>query len=144
VTLATWDAARLTVGGVLAGVDAVLDGTVAGALVHARPAGHHAEPDRAYASTYLNSVACGAEHALTRGLQRVAIVDRYVHAGNGAERIFRNPFCLLAVLEGLAGTSGGIPDPWLAAPTVRAAGAPADARVHAALAAVRAAQPRWF
>jgi acetoin utilization deacetylase AcuC-like enzyme len=52
VTEATWDAARLTVGGVLAAVDAVLDGRMRRALVHARPAGHHAEPDRAIASTY--------------------------------------------------------------------------------------------
>ena len=55
-----------------------------------------------------------------------------------------NPFCLLGVLEGLAGTPGGIPDPWLDAPTVRAAGAAADARVQAAVAAVRRAQTRWF
>ncbi len=268
VTPATWDAARLTVGGVLAAVDAVLDGRVDRALVHARPAGHHAEPDRAFASTYLNNVACGAEHALSRGAARVAIVDWDVHVGNGAERIFwdrpevlaisvhqqdwypahagavgatggpraegrtvnvplppastdaayvlafdavvapivrgfgpdlilvaagqdasvldptgrmlvsaagfrrlaeraallagevcggrlvasteggyspvYNPFCFLAVLEGLAGTSGGIPDPWSGDPTVLAAGAPADDRVRAALAAVRAAQARWF
>ena len=67
VTPATWDAARLTVGGVLAAVDAVLEGRVQRALVHARPAGHHAEPDRAIASTYLNNVACGVEHARARG-----------------------------------------------------------------------------
>jgi acetoin utilization deacetylase AcuC-like enzyme len=268
VTPATWDAARLTVGGVLAAVDAVMDGGIERALVHARPAGHHAEPDRAFASTYLNNAACGAEHALRRGAGRVAIVDWDVHVGNGAERIFwdrpdvlavslhqqdwypahaghvraaggpraegatvnvplppactdagyllafdavvapvvrafrpdlilvaagqdasvldptgrmlvsaagfralagraatlagevcggrlvacteggyspvYNPFCFLAVLEGLAGTSGGIPDPWSGDPTVLAAGAPADDRVRAALAAVRAAQARWF
>jgi acetoin utilization deacetylase AcuC-like enzyme len=268
VTPATWDAARLTVGGVLAAVDAVLDGDVQRALVHARPAGHHAEPDRAIASTYLNNVACGVEHARARGVQRVAIVDWDVHVANGAERIFwdrddvlaislhqqdwypahagalratggtgaegstvnvplppattdagyllafdeivapvvrgfrpdlilvaagqdasafdptgrmlvsaagfrtlaervaqladeltggrlvvsteggyspiYNPFCLLAVLEGLAGESTGIPDPWHDDATVLAARAPADDRVRAAVAAVRTAQPRWF
>ena len=268
VTPATWDAARLTAGGVLAAVDAVMDGRLERVLVHARPAGHHAEPDRAFASTYLNNVALGAEHALRRGAERVAIVDWDVHVGNGAERIFwdradvlaislhqqdwypahagaveatggpagegctvnvplppattdagyelafdqvvapvvrrfrpdvllvaagqdpsvldptgrmlvsaagfralagraamlagevaggrlvvcteggyspvYNPFCLLGVLEGLAGTPGGIPDPWLDDPTVRAAGAPADARVHAAVAVVRRAHTRWF
>jgi acetoin utilization deacetylase AcuC-like enzyme len=268
VTAATWDAARLTVGGMLAAVDAVLDGRAGRALVHARPAGHHAEPDRAIASTYLNTVACGAEHARARGVARVAIVDWDVHVANGAERIFwdrpdvlalslhqrdwypahagavdatggpraegatvnvplpaaatdaayalavdavvapvlrafrpelilvaagqdasvldptgrmlvsaagfrglaerialladelcegrlvaateggysplYNPFCLLAVVEGLAGRRSGVEDPWLDDPTVRAAGAPADERVHAALDAARRAQPRWF
>jgi len=267
VTPATWDAARLTVGGVLAAVDAVLGGRLERALVHARPAGHHAEPDRALASTYLNNVACGAEHALRRGARRVAIIDWDVHVGNGAERIFwdradvlavsvhqqdwypahagavgatggpgaegrtvnvplppgttdagyllafdevvapavrafrpdlvlvaagqdpsvldptgrmlvsaagfralaeraallaeevaggrlvasteggyspvYNPFCLLGVLEGLAGTGGGIPDPWADDPAVRAAAGPADARVHAAVAAARRAQGPW-
>ncbi|MEA2292730.1 MAG: hypothetical protein QOE86_369 [Solirubrobacteraceae bacterium] len=268
VTAATWDAARLTVGGVLAAVDAVLEGRIRKALVHARPAGHHAEPDRAVASTYLNNVACGVEHARALGVERVAIIDWDVHIANGAERIFwdrddvlaislhqqdwypahagalastggpaangatvnvplppattdagyllafdeivapivrgfrpdlimvaagqdasvsdptgrmlvsaagfralaeraahladdltggrlvasteggyspiYNPFCLLAVLEGLTGESGGIPDPWHHDATVVAARAPADDRVRAAIAAVRRAQPRWF
>ena len=268
VTPATWEAARLTVGGVLAAVDAVLDGALQRAFVHARPAGHHAEPDRAIASTYLNNVACGVEHARARGVDRVAIIDWDVHVANGAERIFwdrddvlaislhqqdwypahagavdatggpgargstvnvplpaattdagyllafdeivapivrsfrpdlimvaagqdasvfdptgrmmvsaagfralaeraghladdltggrivvsteggyspiYNPFCLLAVLEGLAGESAGIPDPFHGDATVRAARAPADERVRAAVAAVLRAQPRWF
>ena len=268
VTPATWEAARLTVGGVLAAVDAVLDGGIQRVLVHARPAGHHAEPDRAIASTYLNNVACGVEHARARGVERVAIIDWDVHVANGAERIFwdrddvlaislhqqdwypahagavdatggsgaqgstvnvplppattdagylyafdtivapivrgfrpdlimvaagqdasvfdptgrmmvsaagfraladrvaqladelaggrlvvsteggyspiYNPFCLLAVLEGLAGESAGIPDPWHKDATVRAARAPADDRVRSAVADVQRAQPRWF
>jgi acetoin utilization deacetylase AcuC-like enzyme len=268
VTPATWEAARLTVGGVLAAVDAVLDGGVRRALVHARPAGHHAEPDRAIASTYLNNVACGVEHARARGVERVAIIDWDVHVGNGAERIFwdrddvlaislhqrdwypahagalratggsgaegatvnvplppattdvgyrlafdeivapivrafrpdlimvaagqdpsvfdptgrmmvsaagfrtlaervaqlaeeladgrlvasteggyspiYNPFCLLGVLEGLAGESAQIADPWEHDASVIAARAAADDRVAAAIGAVRQAQPRWF
>jgi acetoin utilization deacetylase AcuC-like enzyme len=268
VTPGTWEAARLTVGGMLAAVDAVLDGRLRRVLVHARPAGHHAEPDRAIASTYLNTVACGAEHARARGAERVAIVDWDVHVGNGAERIFwdrddvlaislhqqdwypshagaldatggpgargstvnvplppastdagyalafdelvapivrgfrpdlilvaagqdasvfdptgrmlvsaagfralaervaaladeltggrlvvsteggyspiYNPFCLLAVLEGLAGESSGIADPWHHDATVLAAQASPDDRVRAAVAAVRSTQSRWF
>jgi acetoin utilization deacetylase AcuC-like enzyme len=268
VTPATWDAARLTVGGVLTAVDAVLDGHIPRALVHARPAGHHAEPDRAIASTYLNNVACGVEHARRRGVERVAIIDWDVHVANGAERIFwdrddvlaislhqqdwypahagalratggsraqgttvniplppattdggyrlafdelvapivrgfrpdlimvaagqdasvfdptgrmlvsaagfrtlaeraaqladeltggrlvvsteggyspiYNPFCLLGVLEGLAGQSAGINDPFHDDPSVHAARAAADGRARAAIAAVRGAQPRWF
>src|SRR3954451_4245101 len=97
VTPETWDAARLTVGGVLAAVDAVLDGRVQRALVHARPAGHHAEPDRAIASTYLNNVACGAKHARAAGVARVAIIDWDVHVANGAERIFWDRDDVLAI-----------------------------------------------
>ena len=97
VTPATWDAATLTAGGVLAAVDAVLDGRVRNALVHARPAGHHAEPDRAIASTYLNNVAIGAEHARSRGAERVAIIDWDVHVANGAERIFSDREDVLAI-----------------------------------------------
>jgi acetoin utilization deacetylase AcuC-like enzyme len=264
VTPATWDAATLTAGGVVAAVDAVLDGRVTRALVHARPAGHHAEPDRAIASTYLNNVAIGAEHARLKGAERVAIIDWDVHVANGAERIFwdrddvlaislhqqdwypahagalhatgggttvniplpaattdggyhlafdalvapivrafrpdlimvaagqdasvydptgrmlvsaagfrglaervarladeltdgrlvaateggyspiYNPFCLLGVLEGLAGESGGIAAPSHHDPTPQATRAPADDRVRTAVAAVRGAQPRWF
>jgi acetoin utilization deacetylase AcuC-like enzyme len=252
----------------LAAVDAVLDGRVRRALVHARPAGHHAEPDRAIASTYLNNVACGVEHARALGVERVAIIDWDVHVANGAERIFwdrddvlaislhqqdwypahagalhatggpgaegstvnvplppattdagyrlafdeivapivrafqpdlimvaagqdasvfdptgrmmvsaagfrtlaervaqladeltggrlvasteggyspiYNPFCLLGVLEGLAGQSAEIADPWHDDATVQAARAAADDRVRVAIAAVRGAQPRWF
>src|SRR3954453_9116736 len=97
VTPATWDAARLTVGGVLAAVDAVPDGRVQRALVHARPAGHHAEPDRAIASTYLSNVACGVAHAQARGVERVAIIDWDVHVANGAERIFWDRDDVLAI-----------------------------------------------
>jgi hypothetical protein len=60
------------------------------------------------------------------------------------ERPVYNPFCPLGVLEGLAGQSAGIADPWHDDATVLAARAAADDRVRAAIAAVRAAQPRWF
>ena len=55
-----------------------------------------------------------------------------------------NPFCLLSVLEGLAGESAGIADPWDDDASVLAARAAADDRVVSAIAAVRQAQPRWF
>jgi hypothetical protein len=48
------------------------------------------------------------------------------------------------VLEGLAGQSAEIADPWRDDATVQAARAAADDRVRVAIAAVRGAQPRWF
>ena len=69
---------------------------------------------------------------------------RLVVSTEGGYSPIYNPFCLLAVLEGLAGESAGIPDPWHDDATVLAARAPADDRVRAAVAAARRAQPRWF
>ena len=69
---------------------------------------------------------------------------RLVASTEGGYSPLYNPFCLLAVLEGLAGETGGIPDPWADDPTVLAARAPADDRVRAAVADVRRVQTRWF
>jgi acetoin utilization deacetylase AcuC-like enzyme len=84
----TWEAARLAAGGAVAAVDAVVDRRAPRALVQVRPPGHHAERDRAIGACYLNNVACAAERARARGVERVMIVDWDVHIGNGAERIF--------------------------------------------------------
>jgi acetoin utilization deacetylase AcuC-like enzyme len=44
-----------------------------------------------------NNVAVGAAHALTRGIERIAIVDFDVHHGNGTQDIFwRAPHVLYA------------------------------------------------
>ena len=69
---------------------------------------------------------------------------RLVASTEGGYSPLYNPFCLLAVLEGLAGQYAGVPDPWHDDPTVAAARAPADDRASEAVAAVRRAQPRWF
>jgi acetoin utilization deacetylase AcuC-like enzyme len=53
-----------------------------------RPPGHHAERDRAMGFCLYNNVAVAAAHALSRGLERVAIVDIDVHHGNGTQWIF--------------------------------------------------------
>ena len=69
---------------------------------------------------------------------------RLVASTEGGYSPIYNPFCLLGVLEGLAGASGGIADPYYDDPTLVAARAGADDRVRTAIAAVRGAQPRWF
>lgn len=53
-----------------------------------RPPGHHAEADRGHGFCVYDNVAVAAEVALSRGLQRVAIVDIDVHHGNGPEQAF--------------------------------------------------------
>ena len=64
-----------------------------------------------------------------RGLaERVALLadelceGRLVAATEGGYSPLYNPFCLLAVVEGLAGRRSDVEDPWLDDPTVRAAG----------------------
>ena len=65
------------------------------ALAHAdpafalvRPPGHHAERDRAMGFCLYNNVAVAAAHALSRGVDRVAIVDIDAHHGNGTQWTF--------------------------------------------------------
>lgn len=55
-----------------------------------RPAGHHAERDRAMGFCLFDSVAVAAELALRElGLRRVFVLDWDVHHGNGTAEIFR-------------------------------------------------------
>jgi acetoin utilization deacetylase AcuC-like enzyme len=77
------------VGGVLAAVDAVVEGTVRNAFCAVRPPGHHATPDRGMGFCIFNNVAIAARYAQQRhGLERVLIVDWDVHHGNGTQAVF--------------------------------------------------------
>ena len=81
--------AKLTTGGVLAAVDAVMAGQVQNAFVAARPPGHHAFPDRAKGFCLINHVAVAAHYVRQRyNLERVLIVDWDVHHGDGTQEIF--------------------------------------------------------
>jgi len=82
-------AALRAAGGVLAAVEAVLDGGYAGAFAAVRPPGHHAEADRAMGFCLFNNAAVAARFALkVRGLRRVLLVDWDVHHGNGSMHSF--------------------------------------------------------
>ncbi len=82
------EAARLAAGGLIAMVDAILDGPIAKGVALLRPPGHHARPRRAMGFCLLNNIAIAAAHARARGVSRVLVVDWDVHHGNGTQEMF--------------------------------------------------------
>jgi acetoin utilization deacetylase AcuC-like enzyme len=82
------DIAALAAGASIAAVDAALDGQAARGFVLGRPPGHHATPTRGMGFCIFNTVAVAAAHALSRGVDRVLIVDWDVHHGNGTQDAF--------------------------------------------------------
>jgi acetoin utilization deacetylase AcuC-like enzyme len=84
----TYEVSLLAAGGLLAAIDAVMDG-LPNAFALIRPPGHHAERDRAMGFCIFNNVAIGAHYALsTHGLERILIADWDLHHGNGTQHAF--------------------------------------------------------
>ena len=82
-------AAEAAAGGVLAAVDAVMEGKVQSAFCAVRPPGHHATKGRAMGFCLLNNVAIAARYAQQKHkLAKVLIVDWDVHHGNGTQAAF--------------------------------------------------------
>jgi acetoin utilization deacetylase AcuC-like enzyme len=82
----SWEAASLSSGAACSAVDSALAGETAFAV--ARPPGHHAGRDYGMGFCLTNHAAVAAGHALSGGLERVAILDWDVHHGNGTQDIF--------------------------------------------------------
>lgn len=85
----SYEIALLSAGGVMASIDAVMDGTVRQAFALVRPPGHHAVADRGMGFCVFANVAVAANYARRRyGLERILIVDWDVHHGNGTNDAF--------------------------------------------------------
>lgn len=82
-------AALLAVGGLTAGVDAVVSGETGNTFCAVRPPGHHAARNTAMGFCLFNNVAIGARYAQAEhSLKKVLIVDWDVHHGNGTQDAF--------------------------------------------------------
>ena len=87
---ASWRAALHAAGGACDMVRALVGGESRVGFGGLRPAGHHAERDRAMGFCLLNNVAIAGELAISElGVDRVLILDWDVHNGNGTAEIFR-------------------------------------------------------
>lgn len=85
----SYDIARLSAGGVIEAINAVIDGKVDNAYALVRPPGHHAEADQGVGFCLLaNGVLAILQAKATRNLKRIAVVDIDVHHGNSAEHAF--------------------------------------------------------
>ena len=82
----SWEAASLASGAACSAVESALSGETAFAI--ARPPGHHAGRDYGMGFCLTNHAAVATGHALSRGLERIAILDWDVHHGNGTQDIF--------------------------------------------------------
>ena len=88
-TPSSFEVARLSAGGVISGIDAVMTNQADKAMTVVRPPGHHATPNRSMGFCLLNNIAIGARYAQTKyNLKKILIIDYDVHHGNGTQDIF--------------------------------------------------------
>jgi len=89
ISLESYEIALLAAGGVMAGVDAVMNRRVENVFCAVRPPGHHASRKQAMGFCFINNVAVGAAHARAAyGIERIFILDWDVHHGNGTQDLF--------------------------------------------------------
>jgi len=87
---ASYEAALRAAGAACEMTRALVAGEARAGFCAVRPAGHHAEPDRAMGFCLFDNVAIAAELAIRElGLERVLVVDWDVHHGNGTVAAFR-------------------------------------------------------
>jgi acetoin utilization deacetylase AcuC-like enzyme len=87
----SFEAALLAAGGILVGIDKIMEGDLNTVFALVRPPGHHAESNRGMGFCLFNNVAVGALYALDHySIERIVIVDWDLHHGNGTQHSFYN------------------------------------------------------
>lgn len=69
-------------------VEQILEEKIENGFVLARPPGHHAQPAAGMGYCVFNNIALAARQAISRGIERILILDWDVHHGNGTQEIF--------------------------------------------------------
>lgn len=86
----SFEAALHAAGGACEMARSLLAGEAAAGFCAVRPAGHHAEPERAMGFCFFDNVAIAAELTIRElGAERVLVFDWDVHHGNGTVEAFR-------------------------------------------------------
>jgi len=85
----SYEIAKLSAGGAIIAVDAIVRGKVKNAYVLTRPPGHHAEANGGMGFCIFNNIVIAAEYAKRElGIKRILILDWDAHHGNGTEDAF--------------------------------------------------------
>ncbi|MGC8852923.1 MAG: histone deacetylase family protein [Hydrogenobacter sp.] len=84
----SYETALYAVGGVLEGIDKLIEGEVDTVFCAIRPPGHHAEHAKAMGFCLFNNIAIGGWYLLQKGFKRVFIIDFDAHHGNGTQKSF--------------------------------------------------------
>ena len=85
----SYEIAKLSVGGGIRAVKAVISGEADNAYVLTRPPGHHAEADRGMGYCIFNNIVIAAKYAQKElGVKKILILDWDAHHGNGTEDAF--------------------------------------------------------
>lgn len=91
ICMESFDVAMLAAGGVMAGVDAVMNRRVENVFCAVRPPGHHASAGAAMGFCFVNNLAVGAAYARSvYGVKKIFLIDWDAHHGNGTQDIFED------------------------------------------------------
>ncbi|MCP4763581.1 MAG: histone deacetylase [archaeon] len=91
VSSRSMEAALMAAGGNFAAIDAIFDNEINSAFTLCRPPGHHANVNASRGFCLFNNVILASQYLFRiKDLNRVAILDFDVHAGNGSEDIIWN------------------------------------------------------
>ena len=94
----SFEIAKMSAGGAIAAVHAVVQKQVKNAYALTRPPGHHAQADCGGGFCIFNNAVIAAKYAQNElGIKKIAIIDWDAHHGNGVEDAFYNDDTVLFI-----------------------------------------------